>query len=265
MIDFLLHGYGTFDRQKSVGPAEWPHFDLLFVHQGCLKLEFSQLEQAVELEREQGVLIWPHTAFRGGSDGVKTRASVQHFSVKGAVLPVFQDLERLRCGYSLQAGPADAQELARDVRRSLALAHLPQSEEVVEARTLLLALILRLGQYRRFGPPGAMPRIRLGELEHWLRGAIGSGVGVPELAAEYGLSCSRFRALFYEEHGQAAGAFIRAFREREARRLLAETVDPIKIIADRLGYADSVAFHRAFKHRVGMTPAKFRQKFRVYG
>jgi AraC-like DNA-binding protein len=54
-------------------------------------------------------------------------------------------------------------------------------------------------------------------------------------------------------------------RSAEACRLLVETNLTLKTIAARLGYADVVAFHRAFKTRTGFTPGQYRQRYGIIG
>lgn len=49
-------------------------------------------------------------------------------------------------------------------------------------------------------------------------------------------------------------------RMQQARLLLMNTAYPLKVIAERLGYADAFVFSNAFKHNSGLSPKKFRLK-----
>jgi AraC-like DNA-binding protein len=267
MIAFHRHGYGSFGATRGLGPAEWPHHDLLFVHRGRLVLEFPHAARRVTVERGRGILIWPHTPFAGRTETRTAVASIQHFSIS---LPEPEPLSRLaaqRRGWTEQTQPATG-ILERDVRRIQDLARKNDASPRMQAiRRALLTLVLAEGGFLQApaqsrGRPG---RLDLAALETWSRSSLGRSPGIADLARRAGLSPSRFRALFRSEHGRTAGEFLRALREEEARRLLAETDEPLKAIAARLGHADAVVFHRAFKARVGCTPSEFRRRFRITG
>jgi len=49
-------------------------------------------------------------------------------------------------------------------------------------------------------------------------------------------------------------------RLREASRELARPEESIKSVAERLGYAETSSFHRAFKRWAGVTPAEYRKR-----
>ena len=51
----------------------------------------------------------------------------------------------------------------------------------------------------------------------------------------------------------------------EAKRLLRETLAPVKEIAVRSGYGSAIAFHRAFHASHGMTPRACRLDKQVRG
>jgi len=266
VLDFVRQGYGSFSKRHLIGPAQWPHHDLFFVHQGVIELEFPFTNRRLALKRGQGLLVWPHTAFRGRALGQTARASIQHFLIRRGEPAPFDSLAVQRNGWSAQTSPAGAQ-LTRDVERAIALGREPASSPRTRLQQqALLTLILTGGGFLDSSLPAMPPvRINLAALEAWLRTQLSSNPGVSELAQHNGLSASRFRAVFLAEHGRTAGDFIRAVREAEARRRLSETCEPLKAVASALGYADPVAFHHAFKTRTGVTPARFRRENQING
>lgn len=264
MIRFHRHGYGIFDRKRTVGPAMWPHYDLLFVHGGRLSLELMGDHELI-LERGQGVLIWPHTPFHGRALTRQVRASAHHFEVERGVTDPFDPLMNQREGWSEQLRPT-GREVERDVERALVLArHEEQSPRMLTMRRGLLALILAEGGFLETSPTEQSLRIEVSSLETWVRSRLAENPGIAGLAQFAGLSPSRFRTLFKTEQGRTAGEFLRKIREVEARRLLTETNQPLKAIAAALGHADAVVFHRSFVSRVGETPARYRKRYRIAG
>jgi AraC-like DNA-binding protein len=266
MIRFIREGFREFDRQRRVGPVQWPHHDHFFVHRGGMRLEFPDLGRAVDLGRGEGVLIWPLTRFHGGVRGKAARASIHHVEVNAGIGPPFSGMLHQRGGFSRQtAGPSPwLQECVEHLHA------LSQSREATPdldlRRQQLLGVILGEGGY--LSPddfPATRPRFDLARLAAWLRDNLAHRQGIPGLAAQSGLSPSRFRAVFLAEHGITAGEFIMAVREQEACRRLAETAVPLKALASELGYADVAVFHRAFKSRTGQTPATYRRLHRIHG
>ncbi len=267
MFEEVRWGYGTFGVGREVGPSEWTHHDLFFVHRGSVELEFPDIGRQLSLERGAGVLIWPHTRFHGQATCRQARCSIQHFRVeKGFVAPPFDLLQAQRCGFSVQtASPSRWLEscIEHAVRRERPL---PAVDDSKLSRQALLTLVLAEGGFLKpHTQERTRSRIDLAALESWLRANSRRNPGVPEMAALSGLSSSRFRAVFFAEQGIPPGRFLMAFRELEARRRLSETDEPIKAVAAALGYADVVVFHRAFQSRTGQTPAQFRRKNRIRG
>lgn len=78
------------------------------------------------------------------------------------------------------------------------------------------------------------------------------------VAAALGLSRRTLRRRL-EEDGATFSDLLAETRERAARRLLADPSLSLAEIAERLSYADQSAFERAFRKRVGVTPARFRK------
>ena len=65
--------------------------------------------------------------------------------------------------------------------------------------------------------------------------------------------------------GVSPGVFLLQLRMNEAKRLLRETLAPVKEIAVRSGYGSAIAFHRAFHASHGMTPRAYRLDKQVRG
>jgi AraC-like DNA-binding protein len=76
-----------------------------------------------------------------------------------------------------------------------------------------------------------------------------------------GMSPRRLRRSLLSE-GKNISGLIEEARLDRARYLLAETDIAIKNIAERLGYSEPSAFHRAFKRWTGQTPGRYKRDHR---
>ncbi|MCF3650024.1 helix-turn-helix domain-containing protein [Synoicihabitans lomoniglobus] len=262
---FHRAGYGRFDRDHPIGPASWPHHDLLVVHQGKILLRFPATDHDLELDAHEGVLIWPYTAFSGYVISHHARVSIQHFTVCPGVPSPLAPLLAQRQGWT-PLDPAYPHHLIRDIELSLACscsfpsAPSPRAQLEREAR---LTVVLTQGGLLTTNLTHPRQRLPLPPLTAWIQDRLAGLPRVSELAEAFDLSTSRFRTVFLAEHGVPVGEFIRSVRDTEARRLLSETYEPMKAIAAGLGFSDVVAFHRAFKSRHGQTPAAYRREHRI--
>ncbi len=80
-----------------------------------------------------------------------------------------------------------------------------------------------------------------------------------ELLAEKCLmSRTTFSERFHKAFGRSAMDFVREVRLRGAARMLKQSLDPIKTIASRMGFASRSNFSHAFKELYGVAPADYR-------
>lgn len=82
---------------------------------------------------------------------------------------------------------------------------------------------------------------------------------VRDLAAEAGMSQSRFFARFSEAYGTTPHGALSDARLRAAQRLLSDTALPIAEIAVRTGHGDQSALTRRMKAALGVTPGAWRR------
>lgn len=267
MIRFLQHGFGDFPAGAKQDPMQWSHHDLFFVHEGEVVIGMPGRASPQVLGTGQGLLIWPSTEFSWRVDGaLSVRASIQHFFLQDRVVGEWVTPLRKKNGYSSQKMPPSPMLLA-DVSRAVDQARADDgSPRWQRLREALLMIILESGGFLEDDLAGNIdPRIDLHLAERAVLRHLAAGCSVADLAVVFDLSASRFRALFREEHGFSAGAFIRRVRHCETQRLLVETRMPLKEIAERVGLADTVVLGRTFRHETGETPARFRRQNRILG
>jgi AraC-like DNA-binding protein len=109
---------------------------------------------------------------------------------------------------------------------------------------------------------------------NWLAGALDPQIGpalsaihrdpgrdwtVEELARACSLSRSAFAARFVARVGKPPATYLAHVRLDAATDLLRGTSLPVTLIAENVGYTSEAAFSRAFKHRYGAPPARWRR------
>ena len=87
-------------------------------------------------------------------------------------------------------------------------------------------------------------------------------IGVHTLAAEFGMSRSHFSHYFRERTGLTPAHFSTEVRVEQATRMLRETRDPLKAIADACGFASANHLCKVFRRLRHLSPASLRQECR---
>src|SRR5580658_5070620 len=113
---------------------------------------------------------------------------------------------------------------------------------------------------------------------NWLGGALDPQIGlalsaihrhpghdwtVEKLARACNLSRSAFAARFVARAGKPPATYLVHVRLDAATDLLRDTSLPVTVIAGKVGYTSEAAFSRAFKHRYGTPPARWRRDTRA--
>lgn len=84
---------------------------------------------------------------------------------------------------------------------------------------------------------------------------------VARMVERSGLSERTFIRRFRAATGYSPMEYVQTLRIEEAKHLLETTRIPVEMIAVEAGYEDPNFFRRLFKRRVGITPARYRQRF----
>jgi AraC-like DNA-binding protein len=113
---------------------------------------------------------------------------------------------------------------------------------------------------------------------NWLAGALDPQIGlalraihrdpghdwtVEELAHACNLSRSSFAERFVARVGKPPATYLAHVRLDAATNLLRDTSLPITLVAEQVGYTSEAAFSRAFKHRYGTPPSRWRRDARA--
>jgi transcriptional regulator GlxA family with amidase domain len=101
--------------------------------------------------------------------------------------------------------------------------------------------------------------------QRWLAHNYAAPAPVAAMAAEAGLAERTFSRRFRKATGYGPVEYVQALRLEEAKQMLETTREPVDAVAAAVGYADPVFFRRIFKRSVGVTPARYRQRFAAVG
>lgn len=121
----------------------------------------------------------------------------------------------------------------------------------------LRSLVVRLAQLAP--PPLPAPTSRREAVERFLRLHHHQDIGLPDLAAELGLSPSRTSHLVSELFDETFARLLVQTRLVSAELLLRCTDLPVATVGLRAGFGDLSHFHAAFRRSHGTTPAAWRR------
>jgi len=209
--------------------------------------------------RLEGPWVWPcypGPRIRFGPEGPAGHWHHRYIALLGPCLARWQSE-----GLWLDAPEPLTAELARRLAAVFddLLIHAARTDRLGRRRTAnrLEHLLILLAEARASGGR-ARPR--------WLEEAMArlEDVAAPDpdydqLARAAGMSVSTFRRHFRALAGSAPHAYRLQCRIAAARALLGETDQPIKQIAEALGYRDVFYFTRQFTRHAGASPAAYRR------
>jgi transcriptional regulator GlxA family with amidase domain len=107
----------------------------------------------------------------------------------------------------------------------------------------------------------ASPPVRL--VQEWALENLTADLSVKSLAKRAHMSERTFRRAFAEETGKTPRDFVERIRVDAARGLFEEAQLPAQAVATRCGFETVDNLRRAFVRRLGVTPQRYRQRFRL--
>jgi transcriptional regulator GlxA family with amidase domain len=102
----------------------------------------------------------------------------------------------------------------------------------------------------------------LRDLQDWLPDHLDEDLSVPALARRASMSERNFARAFRDETGMTPAAYVEAARIERARIALDSGDLPVETIALQTGFGTVETMRRAFRRRVGVSPAGYRSRFR---
>ena len=130
-------------------------------------------------------------------------------------------------------------------------------------RDILLALLLRSGSGIRYEGLTSDEVTKIHEVDALILGDITHWLHIPVLAKKVHLSEFKLKMGFKQVIGVNLFERLRLARLEKAKRLLVDTDLQIKVIYTEVGYRSLSAFEEAFKEKYGLTPFKYRHRFKT--
>ena len=103
------------------------------------------------------------------------------------------------------------------------------------------------------------------ELQVWIADHVDSNLSVQTLAERVAMSVRNFERVFTRETGCTPARYVAQTRVEAARRALEDTDKSIEQIARHCGFVSADLMRRAFIRCVGITPARYRNRFSPNG
>ncbi|BDM22253.1 helix-turn-helix domain-containing protein [Pseudomonas sp. LRP2-20] len=100
------------------------------------------------------------------------------------------------------------------------------------------------------------------QIQDWMEANLARKIVIAEICQKFGFGERNFKRRFLDATGFPPLSYLQLLRIEEAKRLLEMTEASIDAIINKIGYEDSNSFRRLFVQRVGLSPAKYRKKFR---
>ncbi len=96
--------------------------------------------------------------------------------------------------------------------------------------------------------------------KHLMYKKINNNIDLKKIAADYGVSYSKFRIDFKKQTGTSPLQYYLQLKIERAKELLLQSNKTQKEIAFSLGFESDYYFNRLFKSKVGVTPKEFRDR-----
>ncbi|MEV4947305.1 GlxA family transcriptional regulator [Streptomyces sp. NPDC053755] len=130
---------------------------------------------------------------------------------------------------------------------------------------MMVMYVKRSGGQSQFSVPLAVSTAtgdRIDDLRVWIGEHLTEDLSAEALAARLHLSVRHFSRLFRGRTATTPAAYVESARLEAARRLLQESDRTLPEVAAASGLGSVESLHRAFKRRLGTTPAEYRRRFR---
>ncbi len=138
-----------------------------------------------------------------------------------------------------------------------------------EAEAVRIAKVYLLGDrsegqlvFSALGRPRSHDDPVIADCQSWIAEHYAAPNPVARMVQRSALPERTFKRRFKAATGYAPVDYVQALRLEEAKQMLETTGDAPDAIAYAIGYQDPTFFRRMFKRRTGVTPSRYRQRFR---
>ena len=203
-------------------------------------------------------------AVGGGDPSASTQMVCGHFSFRDrADHPILRALpDHVVITAAMRAREPWLDEMLRLVARRVFSDSVGSAASVTRLSEIVFIELLRagIGQGEQFTAlMDAYRDVQIGRALELIHRTPERGWTVESLAAEIGMSRSRFADRFSELTGVGPMTYLADWRLQKALSLLDDTRSSIQQVAGRTGYKSAAAFSRAFSGKFGVPPTEYRR------
>ncbi len=140
------------------------------------------------------------------------------------------------------------------------------SEVALTVARMMVVFLKRPGGQAQFSgglaaQQASRPALR--DLQAWISNHLHEDLSVTALADRANLSERSFARAFKAEVGQTPAAYVETLRVERARTLLEDGAESLEAVTRDAGFSSPEVLRRAFHRRVGISPAAYRDRFRL--
>jgi transcriptional regulator GlxA family with amidase domain len=99
--------------------------------------------------------------------------------------------------------------------------------------------------------------------QEWIASNYAVAHPVARMAEHSGMNERTFARRFKIATGYAPVDYVQTLRVEEAKQMLETTDEPTDVVARAVGYEDPAYFRLLFKRKCGVSPARYRRRFRL--
>ncbi|MGZ3973696.1 MAG: helix-turn-helix domain-containing protein [Flavisolibacter sp.] len=132
-----------------------------------------------------------------------------------------------------------------------------------QVRDLLFYMLFSTSECKELEGLSPEEIARVNKVEQIILENLSTHYTIPELADKAKMSEFRLKAAFKKVTGMGMFERLKEARLQRACRLLTETDEQVTIIFEKVGYESITGFIDAFKKRFGISPTKYRKRYKL--
>ncbi|MDU8502127.1 AraC family transcriptional regulator [Pseudomonas syringae] len=129
--------------------------------------------------------------------------------------------------------------------------------------SILSQMLIKAGNNLEANTAVVLPQWRLKRVRQFVEANLGSEISLDDLACAAGLSRRHFARSFHQEVGETPHRWLMQMRLGKAKEMLKYSERSLCEISETFGFASQSHFTSALKQATGLTPLKWRQRFRT--
>lgn len=255
-LNLVLFGFEDCAPGHSFGPAIRKCYLMHFVTDGCGKFEINGREYA--LQKGDMFLIPPDiaTVYRASFE---TPWSYIWVGMRGIILPTYIEASGLSAENPVIKYSDTLLKITQKIVKATEnISH--KSPFITGLLYLFFDELIKCGGGEHKYKTGR--QIYAENAVNYINNNLHRKISVSAIADHIGIDRSYLCSIFKNLLGCSPQTYILNAKTDMAKRLLSTTNNEIKDIGEALGYSDQFSFSHAFKEKTGISPRRWREKYK---